>query len=288
MALIGGLLAPCFAQESPQSGDSAPAGQVEEQGDYENLEDLNRKMENPLSKVWALAVQDNVKLQQGDAVEGTHTGNTLFFQPLLPVPIGNAVFSARPVFPLVTSTVLDPTEPNGVKSSMTGFGDIQMMTLLGPDVASGFIWGGGPTFKFPTASRPETGQGKYQAGPAALLMYSVKPWTAGTIVQHWWSFAGDDQRAETSLTEILYFLRRQVPGAMSLGLGPTITIDWKAPAGEKVDFPVGFGIVKLVRLGKVPTKLKAEVFYSVIRPESFGTAWSFRFQATPVINSPFP
>jgi len=278
---------PSVAQDC---GSPPVSSQNEEPGDgidYDDLDELNSKLENPLSKVWSLVFQDNVNLNKGDGVEGTHTGNTFFFQPFLPVPVKGAVLSVRPVFPIVTTQILDSTSPTGVSSRTTGFGDIQVLSLIGPDRADGVVWGVGSTFRFPTASSSATGAGKHQVGPAGLLFYSGKKWVAGIVAQQWWSVAGDETRAGTSSSEFQYIIRRRVPGAMSLGVGPPVTVNWKAPDGEKLTFPAGFGVVKMVRAGKMPVKLKAEVHYNVVRPSYFATAWTFRFQVTPVIRSPF-
>ena len=51
--------------------------------------------------------------------------------------------------------------------------------------------------------------------------------------------------------------------------------------------PIGLGVTKAVRVGKLPMKLRAEVHYSIVRPESYGEAWNIRLQITPVIKSPF-
>ncbi len=37
----------------------------------------------------------------------------------------------------------------------------------------------------------------------------------------------------------------------------------------------------------MPVKLRAEVQYSVVRPDTFGTEWTFVFRIAPVIPSPF-
>lgn len=94
------------------------------------------------------------------------------------------MFTARPVFPIVTGSELSPTASDGVAGHKTGFGDIQLLSLLGPSHSRGLIWGAGGTFKFPTASDDLLGSGKYQAGPAAMLFYIEKPWVAGALVQH--------------------------------------------------------------------------------------------------------
>ena len=51
--------------------------------------------------------------------------------------------------------------------------------------------------------------------------------------------------------------------------------------------PVGLGLTKTVRFGSTPVKFRAEVAYAIIRPETFGTQWTFLFRAAPVISSPF-
>jgi hypothetical protein len=265
----------------------AVAQEVDEPGELPSLEEIDRQLNNPLSKTWALTLQDNIGIQDGDWVEGSTWNNLLFFQPLLPVPIGKKMmFSGRPVFPLVTSPDVDFStgESDG---HTTGLGDIQLMTLVGPDKADGWVWGAGATFKFPTTSDPLLGQGKYQAGPAAMLLNMGRPWVYGFLVQHWSSFAGDDKRQDTSYTDFQYIVRYMLPKAWSVGAGPSITYNHEAESGDQLTVPIGLGVTKTVRVGKVPMKLRAEVHYSVVRPESYGEVWNLRLQITPVIKSPF-
>lgn len=271
------LIKPCVAQENGvQTSENM------------NLEEISRQLENPLTSLWSLTFEDSVLLQKGDAIAGTETANTLWFQPGLPIPFGkDKVFIARPVFPLVTSPVLDPTEPDGVDGNKTGFGDIQLLTLVGPNRKSGWVWGAGATFKFPTASDDVLGAGKYQAGPAAMIFHIKKPLTLGVLFQHWWSYAGDDTRPNTSQTDIKYVAWYSLPNAWSIGFGPTITIDWKADGDNKLTLPIGLGVTKTVRFGKMPVKLRFEVDYSVFRPDAYGTEWKFLFRIAPVIPSPF-
>ncbi len=253
-----------------------------------SLAEIDRQLNNPLTSIWSLTFQENFSLNKGDRVDGTELGNTFFFQPALPLPLGkDLVFIARPVFPLVTNTILDPTSEDGTNGHKTGFGDIQVLSLIGPNRKDGIVWGLGPTLKFPTASHDSLGQEKYQAGPAGMLFKIGKPWIIGGVVQHWWSFAGNNDRSHISQTDFQYIIRRQIPGAMSIGMGPTVVVDWEAGSGNKLTLPIGLGITKTIRIGKVPVKLRFEPQYSVIRPDDFGTAWNFRLQITPVIPSPF-
>jgi len=255
-----------------------------------SLEELNRRVENPLTDIWSLTLQENLSLLEGDAIDGKEFQNLLFFQPFMPFPVGRDdswMFTLRPVFPLVTNPVLDPAEPDGTTGHKTGFGDMQLLALAGPNRSDGIVWGAGATFKFPTATDDALGADVWQAGPSAMLFHMGKPWVLGLLGQHWWSVAGDSDADSVSRTDIQYVLRRQLPGGWSVGMGPTVTIDWKAPSGEKVTFPVGLGVTRTVRWNGTPWKLRIEPQYSIIRPDELGVEWNLRIQVAPIINNPF-
>lgn len=254
-----------------------------------SLDEVSRRLDNPLTDLWSLVFQENLALLEGDAVEGTEIQNTFFFQPFMPFragPEGAYMFSIRPVFPLVTQPVLDASESGGDGGHKTGFGDIQLLTLAGPNRNDGIVWGVGTTFQFPTASDDLLGQGTWQAGPAGMCFWMGKPWTIGILAQHWWSFAGDDEGHSTSRSDIQYVARRAIPGGWSLGMGPTVSINWNADTGNQVTFPIGLGITKTVRWGSTPWKLRFEPQYSIVRPDHYGVEWNFRIQVAPVIPNP--
>ena len=145
----------------------------------------------------------------------------------------------------------------------------------------------GVTTRFPTATDDALGNDKWQAGPAGMLFYMGRPWVSGLLVQHWESFAGDSDRVDVSQTDIQYVIRRGFPGAWSLGMGPTISVDWEADSGDKLTLPIGLGITKTIRIGRIPMKIRFEPQYSIVHPDDFGTVWNFRLQFTPVIPNPF-
>jgi len=120
-----------------------------------------------------------------------------------------------------------------------------------------------------------------------MLIHMGKPWILGFVVQHWEALAGDDERPETSQTDFQYIVRYSLPGAWSVGAGPSISVDWEANGNDRLTLPIGLGVTKTVRFGNLPVKLRAEVHYSIVRPDTFGEVWNIRFQVTPVIKSPF-
>lgn len=249
-----------------------------------DLGEIDRRLNNPLTSIWSLTFQNNTAINTGDAVDGREYSNTLFFQPFMPFELGqekNVMMTLRPVFPLVTK----PESPNS-SSYETGLGDIQLLTLFGPNKGTGFVWGAGATFVFPSATDDVLGQDKWQAGPSLMLFYMGKPWVGGILMQHWESYAGDNDRPDVSKSELQYVLRRSLANATSIGFGPSITYDWEADSKNALTLPIGLGITKTTRWGSQPFKLRAEIQYSVIRPDDYGTEWNFRLQVTPVINSP--
>ena len=107
------------------------------------------------------------------------------------------------------------------------------------------------------------------------------------LAQHWNSFAGEGDRKSTSQTDIQYVIRRQLGNGWSVGMGPTISIDWEADSDNRYTVPVGLGITKTFRLGKTPIKARIEPQWTLVSPDDFGEQWNIRIQFAPVIQSPF-
>ena len=256
-----------------------------------SAEELNRQLNNPVSSVWSMVFQNNytqVKNDFGD-VPGWDEGDdkwyyNLNFQPVLPLPLTrdwNLI--NRPVFPIFADRPV--LESDGF-DEVDGMGDIGLVSLLSPaKTAGGLLWGVGPTFIFPTATKDELGQEKWQTGPAAVGLYLGKEWIFGAFPQHWWSFAGNDDRKSTSQTNIQYFIWRLFPGQWQVGTAPNILIDWKADDDNKLTLPVGLGVGKLFKIGGLPIKFILEGQYAAIHPDDFGQEWNIRFTVTPVLPS---
>ena len=271
---------------------SEPPGGTKENSDQPSAQELARQLNNPVSDVWSLTFQYNHSLLKGFPADGTEDQDLLNFQPALPLHLTeNWNLIVRPVFPFIFKhPVLSPQiDPNTDQlyadfEDESGFGDISMITLLSPArLKSRFLWGIGPTFIFPTASKDALGQEKWQAGPAAVGLWMGKDWIWGVFPQQWWSFAGNSDRKSTNLTNIQYFIWRMLPGEWQIGMSPNITMNWEADRDNRFTVPVGLGVGKLVRLGKLPLKIQLQGQYSVIHPDDYGQRWNFQLQLTPVI-----
>ena len=105
----------------------------------------------------------------------------------------------------------------------------------------------------------------------------------GVLPQHQWSYAGwgGDHVNESN---IQYFMQLFLPEMWQVGVGnPTVHIDWTAGGGDKVTFPVGLNVAKMVKVGKTPVKLWLGGYYAPIRPDGYGQDWSVRFQISPTM-----
>ncbi len=212
-----------------------------------DLAEIDRKLNNPLTNLWSLTFQNNTTFHKGDAIDGHEVSNNMFFQPFLPFAIGEneeTMLTFRPVFPLVTNPVFTAPDTRSSSDHDTGLGDIQLLVLAGPNVQTDWVWGVGSTFKFPTATEDTLGADKYQMGPAGMIFHIGKPWIYGALVQHWWSYAGDDDEPETSRTDIQYTVRYSLPDAWSIGMGPTVAIAWREDSDNRYTVPVGLGVLR--------------------------------------------
>jgi len=247
-----------------------------------SLEEVGRQLSNPVGSVWNLVVQNNYSLNKGDITDD-HKGQWLMtFQPVLPVPLTedwNLI--TRPVLPVVSSPI---PQFGGGWDRETGIGDLALMSLLSPADPRGLIWGLGPSFLFPTASKEVLGSDKYSIGPAAVGLFLNEKWVAGVLVQQWWSYAGDGDRQGVSQMALQYFLYRFLPNRWQVGLGsPIINANWKAPSGDKWTLPLGLGVAKTILIGRMPFQIQAEFSYAVVHPDTYGQRWNFRISLKPVI-----
>ena len=167
----------------------------------------------------------------------------------------------------------------------TTFGDTILMENLapGPAIAGNWLLGIGPTFILPTAASDHTGQGKWQVGPAAILGYLSKKWILGAFVQNWTSFAGDDDRPDTNQMNLQPIAAYFLPGGWSVGYSGNILANWKADGGDVWTVPVGLGVGKVVRFGRLPVKISLAGQWMAVHPDDFGQKWNVQMTISPVI-----
>jgi hypothetical protein len=251
--------------------------------DAASSHELNKQLNNPVSSIWSLNFQNNFQFFEGRISNDTHWQYNLNFQPVIPLRLTEGWnLITRPIIPVLAGVDV-PDPARGTFEEHSGLGDMSVSSFLSPAHSQGFLWGLGPSFIFPTASSDELGAGKYQAGPAVLGLYMGKEWIVGGLLNQWWSFAGDGNRASTSSMNLQYFVFYLLPDSWQVGMSPNVQVNWKADSDNKLTLPIGIGVGKLFKFGKLPVKFTLEVDYALIKPEDYGQRWTIRFQMIPVL-----
>jgi len=284
VGLLGLVLgAPASAQQKAHKSDLPLDGTSEA-----SLQEIARQVNNPIGPLWQLTFDSEIVALRGGGVDGVTYSES--FEPTISVDLNrlglrNADWAAN--FKVVTQLTVPLVEsvPGGRgEDRSSGFGDIELASVVAPSRRYGWLWGLGPTFIFPSASNEALGQEKWQAGPAALTAYVGRKWAGYAIAQQWWSFAGDDDRPDTSQLCVDYGLIRNLARRWQVGLQPTMTVDWKASRGSQVSFPVGLGVGRTVRIGELPVQIWMEADYYAVRPDDVaGSRWGVQLQISPVI-----
>jgi len=264
-----------------------------------SLEKAAQKSNNPVSDAWLLIVQNDYTALEGKATGGhDEMRERLSFQPVMPVPIFDGSWNLvnRVILQAFSAPVdddIDSTDPFDGRTN--GLGDSIVFSLAAPNRDDGFIWGLGPTMILPTASEDVLGQGRWQIGPAALAVrlgnshggWGLENWNIGVLVQHWWDFAGDDDRPHTNQSDIQYFINWKKDALILIGMTPNIQIDWEKSGSDRFSVPIGLGMIGFFSWGQTPVRWGIEIQHYVMQPDPVGPRWNLKFFIAPVKANPF-
>ena len=227
---------------------------------------LAKATQNPLAAMYSLPFQNNTTLNVGSE---NRTHNVLNIQPVIPIGLSEGInLINRVIIPIIT-------QPYGDKgdSSSTGIGDINYTAWLSPTKASKILWGVGPAFQIPTASKSIYGSGEFGVGPSVVALTTLDKWVAGVVVNNIWTF-GD---AEENKFLFQYFVNYNLPKAWYLVSAPILTANWNASSGNQWIVPFGGGGGKVFKIGKQPINVNAQTYYNAVRPDGWGD-WQVRVQ----------
>lgn len=232
-------------------------------------ETLAKESQNPVANIISVPFENNANFGVGpeDA-----TVNTLNIKPVYPIQLGELNLINRFIVPLEYQE--ERFEDEGSES---GLGNITYQAFLSPAAPGALIWGMGPAFILPTNTDQRLGNDKWSAGPALVLLAKPDHWLFGTLVQHFWSFAGDSDENNVNLSSLQYFINYNFPSGWYLTSNPTMTANWDADSSDRYTVPVGGGVGKLVRFDEQPVDFKLQGFWNAEKPD--GSAdWTLQFQ----------
>ena len=255
-------------EQSPAENDSAA--------------EASKQAANPLASVWLMQFQQNNTWIGMPANGGNRVQSNLQFQPLISVKLTDDwSLVTRPVLQLFNTTPFQ--DQTGKDMRVTAFGDTTLALAVSPGhrLVGNWLLAAGPTFIFPTATDSRIGQDKWQVGPAAAVGYVGKNFVTYVFPQQWFSVGGDGRR--TRQMSLIYAFVYTLPKGWTVGTNPNMFVDWEASSGNKVTFPVGLQVGKLLRLGPLPVKFDVQAQYYAVRPQFNSPKWSLQLQITPIL-----
>lgn len=193
-------------------------------------EEMN-KSNSPLTPSVSVNFQDYIT----SSIYGTDdSANTFLLRGAMPLKIGGLPQIVRATLPYSTMPGI-----NG--GTVNGFGDFNIFDifLAGFD---GLELGVGPYLVVPTASKDETGSGKWQIGAAAIAIHP-QPWgLLGALLTYQHDFAGDEDRPIQNIFTLQPFVIYNMPYALYLRSTAVWNFNWQT-GGYYVPFGIGLGKV---------------------------------------------
>jgi hypothetical protein len=235
----------------------------------EDETELAKQTQNPVADLISIPIQSNFNFNYGTDRDKSQIVTNI--QPVVPISLNKD-------WNLITRTIL-PVVYTEFPAYQTGLGNLQVTGFLSPAKPSKFIWGVGPVFQLPTNTDTSLGSNLWSAGPSAVGLTMQGPWVIGLLVQNIWSIAGPGGRDNSKVNQFLaqYFINYNLPKGWYITSSPIITADWTAAGSDQWTVPVGLGMGKIFKIGKLPFNANVSAFYNVIRP-SIGPDWSVRGQ----------
>lgn len=120
------------------------------------------------------------------------------------------------------------------------------------------------------------GSEKTSAGLAAVALTMPGNWVLGALAQSIWSVAGPGDEESINKFLFQYFINYNITNGWYLTTTPINTADWNQSSRNRWTIPIGGGIGKLHRFGKLPVDFKLQAYTNVETPEN-GPNWSMMF-----------
>lgn len=238
-----------------------------------SADDLAKIAQNPVGNLISVPIQNNANLNFGPE-KGTQ--DVLNIQPVIPLHASSDWnIITRTIIPLVW---LPPLFAGDSRTS--GISDVQLSAFLSPANPGETIWGAGAIAQAPTHSNHELGNDHWGLGPTFVILHLAKgsPWVYGVLVNDVWSLGGGNGDPSYNNGLVQPFLNYNLPGGVYLTTSPVITANWKAEGSQRWTVPVGGGIGKIFRFGKLPVNMQISAYYNAVRPDN-APNWQLRAQA---------
>jgi hypothetical protein len=239
----------------------------------ESNTDIAKKLQNPVADLISVPFQSNTNFGFGPE---NGTQEVLNIQPVVPFHLSDDWnLITRTIMPLTWNPKLTPAG-----DSSFGLGNTTEFLFLSLAHPGKWIWGVGPVILLP-ATNGAVGSNLWGAGPSAVALRMDGPWVYGALISNVWSFGGTSGLGgnKVNLMTLQPFINYNFGEGWYLTSSPIITSNWEADPGDRLTLPIGGGLGKVFRLGKLPINVQLQGFYNAVRPDN-GADWQLRTQLT--------
>ncbi|WP_223033996.1 hypothetical protein [Hanstruepera marina] len=268
--------------------------------------DLAKELANPNATLGQMLFPIDFIGYNGDINNASgQSASVVSFQPSLPIPISEGInLYVRPLIPMYIS---QPTITANGFEQKSGLGNISADVAIGKTWPSKWITLVGVFGSFRTASDEALRANYTTLGPEMMIAKLTSFGALGLIVSHAWS-VGSGKDADPTSSAILpddfwatsgpssdgvsitagqYFYTINLNKGWQITASPTYAYNHNATDGNKFTLPIGTGIQKVTRIGKLPVRFGAQYWYYVASPEAFGPQHQFRITIAPVVPLPW-
>jgi hypothetical protein len=225
--------------------------------------DLAKASQNPVANIISIPLE--YWINEADAGDA----DVLLAKPVIPTGLGSKYnLINRFIVPYAwVDGGVDPALPVDIEPpnvDVSGLGDLTYQGFISPAKPGRIIWGLGAAVTFPTASEDLLGTNRYSAGPSVLVLTMPGKWVLGLLAQNVWDFAGSGDASVNQLT-LQPIVNYNIKNGWYVFSVPVWTAN--SEADEEWTIPLGGGVGKLHRIGKLPVDFKIGYYDNVEKPE---------------------
>lgn len=277
--------------------------------DEMSIDEIARELSNPITSLRYLGNEIEYRPFQGDLPGAEdQTGMVYRFQPSYPFRLDNGknimvrasiplnlkepewrVDTSHPIFEvfrdytafLLRQSPQVTADSGDFRTAHGHLSDITFDVAYGGTSSSGFISMYGIAGEFSTSQNISGSRQQTLLGPQVAFGKSADWGVLGAWVKHLVNIAGDES-FDTNETSIKLFFAYGLGNGWQIISNPTILYDWEADSGNELLLPLGGGVSKTTRLGRVPVKMELEIQKYIVSPDRFGPEWQLTFNVKPV------
>ncbi|MGB5485775.1 MAG: hypothetical protein WBN06_00080 [Lysobacterales bacterium] len=282
------------------------ASSAKKVGSQKSVEEIAREMVNPLAPFWRFDYIYERRNYQGsipgaDDQRGTvhnfqftmpfreKDGRGWVFRFALPYHPDQPVYWADRGYPEWLIRQEDPTPQEDAfwDETHSHTNDVTFDLTYGGVNESGRILNYGVAGILPTSSDTSNNRQQFIMGPAVNIGKITDWGVYGVLASHIIDLIEkrDKGAPDTTQTTLQVYFSYDLGRGWQLISNPVITYDWEGDKGNKFNLPLGGGIAKTIKIGKIPLRFTAEAQYFVASTDRFGPDWLYKFSVSPIMPS---